>query len=126
MSHRTYYRDWSKTAADGEAAGRQLKRMESCRSHYKMHCHRCDETIQKGDNITKVASSTGMDLRFRGCDVSDGVKPEETCFYMFNSGPNQWVHLECVACQDYLDKWKGNNVWTYWSAKRYSEEGSKM
>ena len=35
----------------------------SCRSNFKMHCFVCDKTIERGDEITQVLESGGLELR---------------------------------------------------------------
>lgn len=115
-----YYRDWIGTKKNADAAKRQMKRMRCCRSHYKMTCHACQQPIQRGDLITRVAESTGMELRYRGADSRDNILPNETCFYMVCVGENKWVHRDCVPCRFECGRLMG--IWTDWSARHEEDQ----
>jgi len=114
-----YYRDWKGNSYDANAAERQMKRLECCSSHYKMTCHACQKPIQRGDQITQVAESTGMELRYRGADSRDNILPHETRFYMVCVGENKWVHRDCVPCEFECGRLMG--IWTHWSARHEAE-----
>jgi hypothetical protein len=36
---------------------------ECCKSNYKLHCFVCDRTINRGDEISQVLESGGMEMR---------------------------------------------------------------
>ena len=82
------------------AASRAMERSSCCKSQFKFKCFSCGEMINRGDNITRCirGSSTGMALRYRGADSSNGLTMRETAFYQAESGTNMWVHLGCNPC----------------------------
>ena len=62
------------------------------KSHYKMTCGCCGETIHRGDDITQVLGSAGQ-LRTRSltCRYVGGVESS----YDYSPTRNSWVHLHC-------------------------------
>ena len=96
-SNTPYYTDWHRTQEHGEQALRQMKRMISCKSNYKMHCYACNKPIYRGDLITHVESSNGMELRWRGCDHIPETDYGPS-FYTPIYGKNLWVHRDCIPC----------------------------
>lgn len=82
------------------AANRAMERYSCCKSQFKFRCFSCGEMINRGEKITRCmrGSPTGMVLRYRGGDSSNGLSMRETAFYQGESGPNMWVHLGCKPC----------------------------
>ena len=72
------------------------------RSHYKMTCGCCGETIHRGDEITQVLGSAGQ-LRTRSmtCRYVGGVESS----YDYAPTRNQWVHLHCRPSHWYTHGW---------------------
>jgi len=82
------------------AANRAMNRFSCCKSQFKFKCFSCGEMVNRGDKITRCmrGTPTGMVLRYRGGDSSNGLIMAETAFYQGESGPDMWVHLGCKPC----------------------------
>ena len=82
------------------AASRAMERYSCCKSQFKFKCFSCGEMINRGDKITRCirGSPTGMVLRYRGGDGSNGLTMRETAFYQAETGKDMWVHIGCIPC----------------------------
>ena len=81
------------------AAERAMERQACCKSQFKFKCFSCGEMINRGDSITScIRAATGMELRYRGADNTNGLTMGETAFYQAKNGPNMWVHIGCNPC----------------------------
>ena len=110
-----------------DAANRAMKRMTCCKSQFKLKCFSCGEIINRGDKITKCMTTRndGMDLRFRGSDIRNGLKQCDVAFYMAETGTRAWVHIGCNPCYwDSLPEDSNeyspsalHSVYTAWGAK---------
>ena len=82
---------------------RAMERHACCKSQFKFKCFSCGEMINRGDKITRChKKNTGMTLRYRGADATNGLTMDETAFYQGATGNNMWVHIGCQPC--YWDK----------------------
>ena len=111
-----YYRKWDPHGTDraAQSALNVMKRDKSCKSRYKMHCHSCDKPIYQGDLITRVFKN-GPEFMFMR-----HVGKNRVAFYRPQSGPNQWVHRDCLPVSFYVNYFYPNGkyigIWTGWSA----------
>ena len=81
------------------ATERAMSRHVCCRSQFKFKCFSCGEMINRGDKITRCNRATsGMELRYRGADATNGLTMGETVFYQPSTGKNLWVHIGCIPC----------------------------
>ena len=129
FASKTATREFALKAA--AAAERAIERGACCKSQFKFKCFSCGEMINRGDNITRcIRATTGMKLRYRGADSTNGLTMEEIVFYQGESGRDMWVHRGCIGC--YWDKGldeDGNRITrprlrpicTEWGVKVYGE-----
>ena len=112
------------------AAERAMERHACCKSQFKFVCFSCGEMINRGDKITRCnRATTGMELRYRGADATNGLTMDETVFYQPSTGKNLWVHIGCIPC--YWDSLPEDSneysrpalrpVCTDWGVKVYGE-----
>ena len=81
------------------ATERAVERLACCKSQFKFVCFSCGEMINRGDKITRCNRATsGMELRYRGADATNGLTMGETVFYQPSTGKNLWVHIGCIPC----------------------------
>ena len=82
------------------AASRAMMRHSCCKSQFKFRCFSCGEMVNRGDKITRCMRGrpTGMVLRYRGGDSSNGLTMRETAFYQAETGKDMWVHIGCIPC----------------------------
>ena len=81
------------------AAERAMERYACCKSQFKFKCFACGEMINRGDKITRCnRATTGMELRYRGADATNGLTMDETVFYQAETGKDMWVHIGCIPC----------------------------
>ena len=72
------------------------------RSHYKMTCGCCGETIHRGDEITQVLGNVGeMRPRRMFCRYVGGAESS----YDYAPTRNRWVHLHCRPSHWYTHGW---------------------
>ena len=62
------------------------------KSHYKMTCSCCGNTIHRGDEITQMIGIKGQ-LRTRA--VEGTTSPQHNDPYVYIPTRNRWVHLTC-------------------------------
>ena len=116
-----YYRKWDPHGTDeaAQSALNVMKRDQSCKSKYKMHCHSCGKSIYQGDLITRVFKN-GPEFM-----VMRHVGKNRVAFYTPQSGPNQWVHRDCQPVSFYVNYFYPNGkyigIWTGWSASLESK-----
>ena len=73
-----------------------LSRSIQTKSHYKMTCSCCHQTINRGDAITQILGNQGA-LRPRG------LKKDERSY---TPTRNKWVHLHCRPSHWYIHGWQ--------------------
>jgi len=76
------------------------------KSHYKLYCFCCDNTINVGDEITMTVESGGIILRPR---ILNKQMNNLSMFYIPDTAC-RWVHKDCEV----------NNIWTLYSASKAS------
>lgn len=70
------------------------------KSHYKMTCGCCGETIHRGDEITQVLGNAGQ-MRTRDFHVNAAGES----IYSYAPTRNRWVHLHCRPSYWYTYGW---------------------